>query len=309
MNHQSIRTFLAIAEQRSISGAARTLHFSQQVVSEQLKQLEKNLGLQLLVREKGARQIVLTPAGIAFLPLAQRWVEFQDQFEKQVEHFVQTQTHKSFRLAASASAHQYIISHIIHKLMQSFPEIEMRLSTVEIADIPAAIEAGSFDAAFVFGEPLEHPFIQAIPFFSEERQILCPADTALPDRVISVRELDPRFEVVYSTTTSKNYLEWRAQHFSEDTDPYFQVSSQMSVHNYLTDSRCWTIAPASIALQLMSQNPGKLTYRRFSPAPAPRICRLLVSKSYPETDIIRELLRCCGSYVAERPYLQSILPE
>lgn len=309
MNYQSIKTFAAIAEQRSISGAARVLHFSQQVVSEQLKQLEKNLGVQLLFREKGARQIVLTPAGIAFLPLAQRWLEFQDQFEKQVDQFVRTQTHKSFRLAASSSAHQYIVSHIIHRLMQVFPETEMRLSTVEIADIPAAIEAGSFDAAFVFGEAPDHPAIHTVPFFSEERYILCPADTDLPDRMISAEELDLRYEVIYTTTSSRNYLDWRAQCFAEDVEPFFKVSSQMSVHHYLTDSRCWTIAPASITVQLMAQNPGKLTYRRITPSPNPRTCRLLLAKSYPGTDVVQELLRCCEAYIEERPYLQNIIPK
>jgi M3 family oligoendopeptidase len=44
MNQQSIRIFMAVVEERSISGAARKLHFSQPTVSEYLGQLEKELG-------------------------------------------------------------------------------------------------------------------------------------------------------------------------------------------------------------------------------------------------------------------------
>ena len=43
MNYQTILTFLAIAEYGSMGKAAKHLNYSQQVVSEHLKQLEKHL--------------------------------------------------------------------------------------------------------------------------------------------------------------------------------------------------------------------------------------------------------------------------
>ena len=75
MNHQNIRIFMAIVEQGSISGAAKALHYTHPTVSESLKQLERELGVQLMIRERGVRKVVLTAAGQSFLPIAQQWME------------------------------------------------------------------------------------------------------------------------------------------------------------------------------------------------------------------------------------------
>ena len=307
MNYQIIKTFLTIAELGSMADAGKKLHFSQQVVSEHLKQLENELGVQLVLRKKGSRQTALTTDGSDFLPLARSWAEFQAKFDEQVEHFVRSRGHNVFRLAASSSAHQYIISHIVHKLMQRFPELELRLSTMEIRDLPAAIASQAFDAAFVFEAKQEYPNITTIPLFLEERWILCPANTTLPDRLLSVKNLNPRFEVLYDWyLNNKEHMEWRQQHFAAGIEPFLKIGSLMSVHNYLTDPRCWNIMPASLASQQMSQYPGKLTTRRVTPPPPPRTCSLLLSNQYSDENVIRELLRCCDEFINERSYLEKI---
>lgn len=56
-----LRSFLAVARERSISGAARRQFVSQQTLSEQIRQLEKAVGVPLLLR--GHRGVTLTAAG------------------------------------------------------------------------------------------------------------------------------------------------------------------------------------------------------------------------------------------------------
>ena len=56
-----LRSFLAVTRERSISGAARRLFVSQQTLSEQIRQLEKSVGVPLLVR--GPRGVTTTAAG------------------------------------------------------------------------------------------------------------------------------------------------------------------------------------------------------------------------------------------------------
>ena len=56
-----LRSFLAVADERSISSAARHLFMSQQTLSEQIRQLEKAVGVPLLLR--GPRGVTLTAAG------------------------------------------------------------------------------------------------------------------------------------------------------------------------------------------------------------------------------------------------------
>jgi DNA-binding transcriptional LysR family regulator len=64
MNFTNINYFLAIAEEGSISSAARKLFISQQSLSEQLKKMESEVGTPLFLR--GNRRLTLTPAGERF---------------------------------------------------------------------------------------------------------------------------------------------------------------------------------------------------------------------------------------------------
>ena len=304
MNYQTILTFLAIAEYGSMGKAAKHLNYSQQVVSEHLKQLEKHLQAQLVIRKKGSHQTVLTPEGMNFLPLAQQYKDFHRQFGEKLEEFSRMRNQKILRLAASASAHQYIVSHIVHMLMAMFPEIELRLSTVELANIPAAVENRMFDVALIFETVDVMPLVEQIPLFCEERYILCPANTTLPDKALSSGELDPDCEILYKEhVNNPAYNDWRKQHLDGRGKPYLKVSTQIAACDYLTDPRYWIIMPASIALRNISQEPGKFTFRRIQPPPAPRSCSLLVAKSYPDKDVIEGLLRCFDEYVDNRPYL------
>lgn len=61
---ESIRTFLAVAEQRSFSGAARLLSMTPAAVTRTIAALEDRLGVQLLLRT--TRQVSLTSAGAVY---------------------------------------------------------------------------------------------------------------------------------------------------------------------------------------------------------------------------------------------------
>jgi len=70
MELRHLRYFTAVADQGSFSGAARRLHVAQSAISEQLANLEHEIGAALLVRS--ARRTELTPAGKAFLEEARQ---------------------------------------------------------------------------------------------------------------------------------------------------------------------------------------------------------------------------------------------
>lgn len=73
MELRHLRLFLAVAEARHFGRAARRLHLSQPTVSQQVRQLEEELGEVLFERhERGAR---LTPAGDLFRAYASRALE------------------------------------------------------------------------------------------------------------------------------------------------------------------------------------------------------------------------------------------
>ena len=307
VNSKCIEVFLSIVEHKSISAVAKQTYLSQPTVSEYLNQLEQLVGTTLVLRGKGQRQIALTPAGEAFLPVAQKWMEHQQALEQQILRFRQTQNHDLLRLAASSGAHQHVASHIICKLLQAQPDIRLQLCNVERREIPDAVAHFAFDIAFMFGQTPESDLVTTLELFREEQYILCPSDTPLPDRILTPEDLDTKYLIAYvGYRNSKQYMQWFDTNFPQQTEPRFEASSLASVHHYLTDRRSWTIVPASIALAGISQEKGKLTFRRINPEPPKRICNVLIAKAYREEKLIQTFLKCCDSFIAERDYLEKI---
>src|SRR4030088_1556010 len=63
-----LRYFVALAQELHFSRAAARLHIAQQALSKQIRELEENVGAQLL--QRSTRKVELTPAGAAFLKAA-----------------------------------------------------------------------------------------------------------------------------------------------------------------------------------------------------------------------------------------------
>ena len=65
-----VEAFLTVAERRSVSGAAAVLYVTQPALTTRIKNLERELGVELFIRTP--RGMRLTAAGRAFRPHAQR---------------------------------------------------------------------------------------------------------------------------------------------------------------------------------------------------------------------------------------------
>lgn len=77
MNLQQIRYVLAVAESRSFTRAADNMFVVQSALSQQVRKLEEELGLQIFNRT--TRSVSLTPAGESLLPLLRQVVGGLDQ--------------------------------------------------------------------------------------------------------------------------------------------------------------------------------------------------------------------------------------
>ena len=72
-----LRSFIVVAAEQSVSQGAKRLGCSQGTMSLRISKLEKDLGLQLLKRER--YNFRLTPAGRDLLPDAQTLVDMHDR--------------------------------------------------------------------------------------------------------------------------------------------------------------------------------------------------------------------------------------
>ena len=73
MELRQLRYFVKVAELKNFSSAARLLNITQSTLSQQIRQLEQELGVELLIRD--SRHVELNDMGKVFLPSARRTLQ------------------------------------------------------------------------------------------------------------------------------------------------------------------------------------------------------------------------------------------
>ena len=83
MDFSLLKSFTAVADEKSFSTAAKHLFISQQSLSKQIAKLEEELGTTLFVR---SRPLSLTPDGKQFLQTAKEILQLKQQYEESSSH-------------------------------------------------------------------------------------------------------------------------------------------------------------------------------------------------------------------------------
>jgi DNA-binding transcriptional LysR family regulator len=119
-----VRAFLAIADLRSFTRAALSLHRTQSAVSMQMKRLEAQLGVALLRRSKAG--VDLTLAGERFVGDARRLVALNDDaVGRLVEHGLEGHV----RLGAMEDYGAYLIPPLLASFVAAYPNIRVEMET------------------------------------------------------------------------------------------------------------------------------------------------------------------------------------
>ncbi len=84
MDIRVLRYFLAVAREESITKAAESLHMTQPPLSRQLKDLEEEVGKQLLVR--GSKKVTLTEDGMLLRKRAEELIDLMDKTMAELSH-------------------------------------------------------------------------------------------------------------------------------------------------------------------------------------------------------------------------------
>lgn len=135
-----LRSFVAVGELGSISAAAAVVHLSQSAISLQMQRLEDQLGKSLLHRH--SRGVSLTPAGEAFLPLAQSVL---DANRRAVAQMAGTAEGKAIHLGAPHDVLNPQVPMALRRFSEICPEREVVLETASSRDLRARMISGDLD--------------------------------------------------------------------------------------------------------------------------------------------------------------------
>ena len=151
MELRVLHYFLAIVQEQSIVRAAESLHLSQPTLSTQIKNMEKELGKQLLIRgTKGSRKITLTEEGMILRKRAEEILDLVKKTECEItsaddiimgDIYIGTGETDGVRLIAKTAG----------KLQKICPGIHFHISSGNATFVMEKLDKGLLDFGVVFG--------------------------------------------------------------------------------------------------------------------------------------------------------------
>jgi LysR family hca operon transcriptional activator len=197
MELRHLRYFVAVAEAGSLTVAARKLHTSQPSLSRQIRDLEEEVGAQLLTR--GARGIELTPAGRAFLDHA-RAVLSQVAAAAEAARRVAHPAKPCFAMGFLTGHELTWMPEALRILRGELPNIDVMISSQYSPRLANDLSKGKIDAAFLRREK-GVPELAFRLLVKEPLVVILPSDHRLAAlKAISPRDLARETFVIVSDT-------------------------------------------------------------------------------------------------------------
>jgi DNA-binding transcriptional LysR family regulator len=151
MELRHLRYFVAVADELNISRAAERLHVAQPAVSEQIRKLERDLGVDLL--DRTGRRIALTDAGAAFLAEARRVLDGA-QLARLAARSGQERAASRLRIGYAPAALPAIVPRALQRLVSGMPHLQTSMHEGTPLELIDAVRTERLDAAIV---PLPAP--------------------------------------------------------------------------------------------------------------------------------------------------------
>jgi LysR family hca operon transcriptional activator len=184
MELRHLRYFVAVAEEGSLTLAAKRLHTSQPSLSRQVRDLEYRVGAELLSRS--VRGVELTAAGKTFLDHARLALAQIDAAAEAARKAAQP-AKKTFAIGFQTGHEMNWLPQAMRLLRDELQNIEVTVSSDYSPDLAEALVRGRLDVAFLRAEPgydLAYKVVDREPLI-----VLMPSDHRLTSRdAINPRE-------------------------------------------------------------------------------------------------------------------------
>lgn len=283
MTNTGIEAFLAIARCHSITKAAEVLCICQSSLSIRLQNLEKELGQPLFVRQKGLREIILTPMGEEFYSLA---LQYEELMEK-INGLCQVHR-KRLRVSALNSIGAYILPKSYERFMQKYPDVELIMQDFEVESACKSILQGQTDIAFNTEKNLSDK-IKEIPVFSEPMVFVCSADSDYGEK-IRLDMLSVKNEVYVDWFDE--FLGWHSLTFGKNAFPKMTVNIMSQLKLFAEKKNNWAIVPVSVANGLCENGRVRICETEFD-LPKRKINCLFAKGQKPST-YAYNFMECLG---------------
>jgi DNA-binding transcriptional LysR family regulator len=170
MELRYLRYFVAVAEELNFTAAAHRLRLSQPSLSQQIRDLERELDTPLFLRT--SRQVELTTAGRAFLKHAQNILLQTEQAAEQARVIGAGQI-GSLDIGTTGSVLLGPLSSLIAKFIERFPQVALRIHEMAPQSQEEALHTRRLDICFL-RRPADDPEVISEPAWQERVGVALP---------------------------------------------------------------------------------------------------------------------------------------
>jgi DNA-binding transcriptional LysR family regulator len=174
-----LKYFIAVAEERHFGRAALRLHMAQPPLSQQIRQLEDQLGTPLLIRT--TRKVELTPAGQVLLDRGRVLLQELDALEEDVQQVGAGAT-GVLRVGFTGTATYRLMPSIVQAARRALPGLRITVQGEMLTpQMESALEDGRLDVA-VLRPPVRSSAV-ALKLLEQDQLVAAlPADSALAEK-------------------------------------------------------------------------------------------------------------------------------
>lgn len=181
----------------NLTEAAHALYISQPGISKQIKELEKELGVQIFARH-GKRFTGLTEAGKAALEVIERLLLEVDNLRETAREFAGAGT-GGLTIATTHTQARYALPRVVHAFRNRFPGVRLALLQGSPTQIAALVVRGEANLAIATEALDQYPELLALPGYHWNHSVIVPAGHPLATvERLSLEELARYPVVTYS---------------------------------------------------------------------------------------------------------------
>jgi DNA-binding transcriptional LysR family regulator len=263
MELRHLRYFIAVAEELNFTRAAERLHVSQPPLSQQIKQLEEEVQVQLFDRNR--RWVRLTGAGRLFLEHARQVLV---QVERGVFAARRTLGGEVDRLSVASTPWTNLtaVPHILRRFSEVHRQIQIEVQTLNSVLQVRAVKARTVDVGFMFPRQADealrierlvgYPLVVALPATHRlaTRTHLSPGDLAGESYVMLAADVAPAYGAIVTKYWERAGVAMRER---------LKVDQAHAVIDLVAAGAGFALVPSSVE----ECEKQRIVCRRLAPAP------------------------------------------
>jgi DNA-binding transcriptional LysR family regulator len=179
MEYRHLNFFVAVAEELHFTRASARLRIAQPHLSQEIRRLEHEIGVELFVRTK--RSVALTPAGHAFLERVRVVFDNTASAVYAAQRASRGETGR-IRIGFVTSAAIRVIPNAAARFRSAFPDVELLLKDIHSEEGIEAVRTGQLDLCLLYPPRIVDPALNIETIWLEPLVALLPPKHPIADK-------------------------------------------------------------------------------------------------------------------------------